>query len=159
MDENSAIGLHNTLPWHLPDDFAMFKRVTLHHPIIMGRKTFESLGSKILPKRLNIVVSNQALQGLQKPDCVVTSLAEAIGYAQKDNPDEVFIIGGAQIFREAIPQADRLYITQIHATVAEADTFFPAFNPSEFSLTKNEFHPVDDRHTYPFTFQVWERNH
>ena len=155
-DENRAMGLKNDLPWHLPDDFAMFKRVTSGHPIIMGRKTFESLG-KPLPKRTNIVISSDPNLALPNGVYLASSLQKAIELAEKENPDEIFIIGGAVVFKEALPLADKIYTTLIHTKVPEADTWFPDFRVTEFFLVEEEFHPADERHKNSFTFQQWLR--
>ncbi|WP_439134606.1 dihydrofolate reductase [Pseudomaricurvus sp.] len=120
--ENRVIGLDNKMPWHLPEDLQYFKRVTLGKPIIMGRKTFESIG-RPLPGRTNIVITRQKdwqADGVE----VVSSLEVAIERAAEESPEEVMVIGGAQIYEAGLPLADRVYLTQIHQTF-EGDTWFP----------------------------------
>jgi len=145
MARNRVIGRNNQLPWRLPADMAFFKRVTLGHPIIMGRRTYESIG-KALPGRLNIVVSGQA--GYEAPGCVVAhSMEEA--YRAAGDAAEVSIIGGNAIFEAALPSADTIYLTEVDADVA-GDVFFPSFDRSEWDETELERHAADDRHAYPF---------
>jgi dihydrofolate reductase len=126
--ENGVIGRDNGLPWHIPEDLKHFKMLTLGKPVIMGRKTFDSIG-KPLKDRTNIVISrnkNLRLEGAE----VVTSLAKALARASELSPD-IMIIGGAQIYAEALPKADRLYLTYVHTNV-EGDTFFPSFDPANW---------------------------
>ncbi|GEK34173.1 dihydrofolate reductase [Kurthia sibirica] len=134
-DKNRVIGLNNQMPWHLPGDLAYFKRMTMGKPIIMGRNTFESIG-RPLPGRKNIIITrnkNYEAQGAS----VVHSLTEAIDLAQNEH-DEIMIIGGQQIFTEALPLADRLYVTLIDHEF-EGDTYFPAYeNWSEKTTTENQ---------------------
>src|SRR6266550_386593 len=118
VSENDVIGRNNKIPWHLPDDFAFFKRTTLHHPVIMGRRTFEGIG-RPLPQRQNIVVTHQTEYEAEGVELAHT-LQEAINKAHND---EVFVIGGRQLFEEALPVAQRLYVTQVHATIEGGDTF------------------------------------
>ena len=152
MSRNRAIGRNNQLPWRLPADLAFFKRVTMGHPVIMGRRTYESIG-KPLPGRLNIVVSGQ--KGFQAPGCVVVpSMEEA--YRAAGSADEVSIIGGNAIFQAALPAADVIYLTDVDAEV-EGDVFFPAFDRSAWRETELERHPADSRHQYPFRILKLER--
>lgn len=148
--ENDAIGLHGDLPWRLPDDFKYFKQQTLGRPIIMGRKTFESLG-KPLPNRPNLIVTRQAgyhPAGTQ----VFATPEEAIAYArQLDHSEEVFIIGGAELFRQLLTRADRILLTRVHAEVA-GDTFFPVLASTEWAEVARHDHPADARHQYAFSF-------
>jgi len=145
--ENGVIGNGNQLPWHLPDDLQRFKALTLGKPIVMGRKTYDSIG-RPLPGRTNIVVSRQT--NLTIARCtVVASLAAALKVAGED--DEVMIIGGAAIFHEALPIAQRIYLTRVHATVA-GDIFFPRLDPAQWRETSVTLHPADQRHAYSFSF-------
>ncbi len=121
MTRERVMGVDNTLPWHLPEDLKRFKAITLGHPIIMGRKTYDSIG-RVLPKRQNIIVSRNQELRIEGAD-VVGSLKEAFAIAKAK--DEVFVIGGAQLFVEALPLADRLYLTLIDQPIA-GDTYFPA---------------------------------
>jgi dihydrofolate reductase len=137
MAHNRVIGKDNGMPWHLPADLKHFKAVTLGKPVIMGRKTFESIG-KALPKRRNLVVSRNP--DYQAPGCEVIHSLEAALALVKDVP-EVCIIGGAQLFEEALPQADRLYLTFIDLHV-EGDTFFPDWNTIHWKEIAREFLPI-----------------
>lgn len=131
-DRNHAIGKDNAMPWHLPADLQYFKRITLGKPIIMGRKTFESIG-RPLPGRLNIVISRNP--GWPAPEGVrgVTSIADALALARAQaESDEVMIIGGEQIYRAALSEADRIYKTEIDVEVAQADAFFPALSERDW---------------------------
>jgi dihydrofolate reductase len=144
IDAQRGIGVDNTLPWHLPEDLAHFKRVTLGHPIIMGRKTFDSIG-RPLPKRRNIVVTRSRdwrHAGVES----AASLAEAIALVG-DEPAS--IIGGAQVFNEAMPLADRMIVTHIHA-VYRCDTFFPEIDAAVWTVTAREDHRSADGLAYAF---------
>ncbi len=151
MTENRVIGLQGAMPWHLPDDLKRFKSLTTGHPIIMGRKTYASIG-KPLPQRTNIVLTRSALddEGIQ----TARDLQHALELAA--NNDETFIIGGGEIYQLALPHTQRCYVTQIHATL-EGDTIFPPLGPNQWQLISDEYHPSDDRHAYAFTFQLFER--
>src|SRR5688572_24314058 len=133
MAENRVIGRNNQLPWHLPADLKHFKSLTTGHSVIMGRKTFESMG-KPLPNRRNIVITRQANFRADGVD-TAHSLEEAISLAKGDA--EIFVIGGAEVFRDALNGADRLYLTLIHATI-EGDVFFPEVDWSEWTLIEAE---------------------
>lgn len=154
-DENNAIGVDNTLPWHLPDDLKFFKRTTLGKPVIMGRKTFESLG-KPLPGRLNIVLSRE--QELNLPEGVlhVQDLTAAIAHAKGTGVEEAMILGGGVIFKQLMLDADRIYLTRVHTTIPKADTWFPAIDHTHWKLVQQERHDADDRHAFPFTFELYE---
>jgi len=150
MDAQRGIGVDNQLPWHLPEDLAHFKRVTLERPIIMGRKTFDSIG-RPLPKRRNIVVTRNrdwSHEGVE----VAGSLEEAIALAG-DGPSS--IIGGAQIFNEALPLADRMIVTHIDA-VYRCDTFFPEIDPAVWRVSAREEHASSEGVAYAFV--TYERN-
>jgi dihydrofolate reductase len=155
VSENNAIGIHNTLPWHLPEDLKFFKRTTLGKPVVMGRKTFESLG-KPLPGRLNIVLTGN--KDWKAPEGVmVCGINGAIEYLQREQVDEAFIIGGGQVFQTTLPMADRLYITRVHTTIPDADAFFPEIDHTHWKLVWEEHHDADAQHKYAFTFQQFER--
>lgn len=153
MDQNCAIGKGDALPWHLPDDLKHFKRVTLGKPVVMGRKTFESLGCRPLPGRRNLVVSRSGFQaaGVEAFD----SLDGALAVAQAD-AEEVMVIGGAQIYQQALPLASRVYLTLVGTEVEGADAWFPALS-DEWQLCGQEAHPADEKHPWPFYMQVWVR--
>lgn len=149
---NGVIGRDNQLPWRLPADLAFFKRTTMGRPVIMGRRTYESIG-KPLPGRLNIVVSTN--RGYQAPGCtVVHSMEEA--YRAAGGAEEVAIIGGSGIFEAALPGADVIYLTEVDADV-EGDVFFPAFDRSAWHEAELERHAPDERHAYPFRILKLER--
>ncbi len=137
VDRQHGIGVNNTLPWRLPEDLAFFKRVTSGHAIIMGRKTFDAIG-RPLPNRHNIVVSRNADWSADGVDRAA-SLEEAIAMAGEG---EIFIIGGAQIYRDAIALADRLVVTEIDAVFA-CDAFFPAIDPAQWQVESRETHHSD----------------
>ena len=145
MSRNGVIGRNNQLPWRLPADLAFFKRTTMGHPVIMGRRTYESIG-KPLPGRLNIVVTHR--KDFAAPGCtVVHSMDEA--YRAAGSAPEVSIIGGSAIFEEALPSADTVYLTEVDADV-EGDVFFPSFDRSRFREAELERHAADERHAFPF---------
>lgn len=162
MANNRAIGNNNELLWHLPEDLKHFKRTTMGKPIIMGRKTFESIG-RALPGRLNIVITRQ--QDWQADGVkVVNSIEEALRLAEAqsfiDGIDEVMVIGGAQIYQAALPEADRLYVTYVDATI-EGDAFFPEIDPQQWQEISREEHDAKDSalksNTYDYAFCVLER--
>lgn len=153
MDENRIIGRNNQLPWSLPEDLKYFKRVTMGHPIIMGRKTHESIG-QALPGRLNVVVSRKP--GYTTEGCLkFEDLTSLTRFCHKLN-DEIFVIGGAEIFKETLAFADRLYITLIHHTF-EGDTFFPEFSFDDWNLISCEKGIKDQKNPYDYEFRVYER--
>lgn len=156
LSENNAIGKNNQLPWHLPDDLKFFKKTTMGKPVLMGRKTFESMG-KPLPGRLNIVVSHQ--ENLQLPEGVFlyNNLQQALLFLQDQPVEEAFIIGGGRIFSETINDIDRLYLTRVHTFIEDASAFFPDIDHSHFHLVWDEKHPADEKHEFSFTFQQLER--
>jgi len=151
IGENNAIGKSNQLLWHMPNDLKHFKDITSGRTIIMGRKTFDSVG-KPLPKRRNIVVTQQ---DITIPGCeVVKSIEDALELCEGE--DEVFIGGGAQIYRLAMPLTDRIYLTVIHK-VFDADTFFPSIDKDEWKETKREDFDADEKNPYTYSFITLER--
>lgn len=153
--ENGAIGRDNSLLWHMPTDMKRFKTLTTGHTVVMGRRTFESLPKGALPDRKNIVLTSRGADAF--PGCIVCgSMDEAIRACGKDE-GEVFIIGGATVYREAMAIADRMYLTRVHAVAEDADAFFPEVNPDEWEETERQEFPSDDRHAYPFTFLTYQR--
>ncbi len=149
--ENNVIGAHNRLPWHLPDDLKRFRTLTKGHTVIMGRKTYESIG-RPLPERRNIVISRR--KDFVADGCIVSdSLDSAIAQA---GAGDIFVIGGGEIYRAAMAVADRIVLTRVHATI-EGDAFFPEISLSEWKEVSREEHPKDDRHPYAFTFILYER--
>lgn len=152
---NNAIGKNNQLLWHLPKDLKFFKNTTWGMVVIMGRKTYESV-NKPLPGRLNIVITKNA-EWKADPVRPVPSLDEAINLAKKESFKEIFIIGGGEIYKQAMPLADKIYMTRVH-THLEADTFFPGIDEEEWSLISSQDFEKDDKHAYDFSFQTWVRN-
>lgn len=150
MDKNRAIGLNNQLPWHLPEDLKYFKRVTMGKPIAMGRKTYESIG-RPLPGRENIVITRS--QGVTIEGCTVIHDVKDL---LKREDEELFVIGGAEIFKEIMPYADRLYITEIRE-VFEADTFFPEINMDNWELIESTPGIKDEKNPYTYEFFVYQR--
>lgn len=153
-DEHNVIGKDNKLPWHLPNDLKYFKNLTWGMPILMGRKTFESIG-KPLPGRQSIVITrNHDWQ--HKGVEVVHSVEDAIQKAKDKDIKEVFVIGGAEIFTTSLDKADRIYLTRIHYSF-EGDVYFPELSEGEWTLVKNHLSPKDEKNPYDHSFQVWER--
>ncbi len=150
--ENNAIGKDNQLLWHLPNDLRFFKRTTTGHPVIMGRKTYESVG-KLLPNRRNIIITRQAAYAVEGAD-VVHSLAAALESCAGEQ--EVFVVGGAEIYQQALPVTDRIYLTRVHAALP-GDSFFPELDEREWRSVSEESHPADERHAYGYTFGIYER--
>ena len=148
--ENNALGKDNDLLWHLPEDFKRFKQITSGHYIIMGRKTFESF-PKPLSNRTHIIITRQE-EYLVEGCLVVHSLEEALEIAPQN--EEVFIIGGAQIYEQALPFADKIDLTRVHIEL-NADAFFPEYNTSEWNLVFSEKHFKDEKHQYDFTFETY----
>jgi dihydrofolate reductase len=155
--DNYAIGKNNNLLWDLPDDMRFFKEKTKGHCIITGRKNYESIPAKFrpLPQRVNIVVTRQAHYDAGGA-IVVSSLEKAIQKAEEVEDREIFIIGGGEIYKEALPLADRLYITRVHHDF-DADTFFPEIHLNDWVEIARKYHPKDDRHPYDFTFLTYDR--
>jgi dihydrofolate reductase len=153
MDKNRTIGKDNQLPWHLPADLQFFKRVTMGHPIIMGRKTYESIG-KPLPGRENIVVTRN--QEYKLEGCTVIHSVEALIKFAEEKKEEVFVIGGAELFKATFSNTDRLYITMIEHEF-EGDTFFPEFKESDWKLVSQEKGPKDEKNPYDYSFNIYER--
>lgn len=154
---NNAIGRNNELLWHLPTDLKFFKNTTWALPVIMGRKTFESVGSKPLTGRTNIIVSRQeGLTSDYENVWFAKSLDDAMELAKKLETKEITIAGGAQIYEQALPIANRIYLTRVHVHL-EADAFFPAFSVDEWDLTSSKDFEADAKHAYSFSIQQWDR--
>ena len=149
---NNVIGSDGGLPWHLPDDLRHFKRLTTGNPIVMGRKTFESIG-RPLPDRRNIVMTRDPDYMARGCD-VVSSVREALDI--EADADEVMIIGGGQVYRDFLPHADRIYLTHVQADV-EGDTYFPDIDEAGWRLVSSEPHAADEKHAYAFDVMVYER--
>ena len=149
---NGVIGANGAIPWKLPDEQQLFKRLTLGHHIVMGRKTYESIG-RLLPGRTTVIVTRQ--KDYVVPGAIVThSLSDAINAAARD--DEIFVIGGADLFREALPLADRIHLTTVDAE-PEGDTFMPRIDLTEWQELASETHDSDERHAYRYRYALYER--
>ena len=157
LGQNRVIGVDNSMPWHLPGDFKYFKATTLGKPIIMGRKTWDSLG-RPLPGRLNLVVSRQTglqLEGAEVFASLQDAVARAEVWAQEQGVSEVMLIGGAQLYTQGLADADRLYLTRVGLS-PEGDAWFPEFDQAQWKLVSEELHAAaDDKPA--FSFEVWER--
>ena len=155
---NRAIGKDNNLLWHLPDDFQFFKKKTRNHHLLMGRKTYESLG-KPLPERVSIVITRNRDFTLPKGHYMVRSLEEGISLAEEAGLDELIIIGGGHVYAEALEKGliDKMYITEIDAAPEGGDTFFPNFSKAGWIETERVHHPADERHAHAFDFVTYER--
>lgn len=150
---NDTIGREGVMPWHLPADLKRFKSLTMGHHLVVGRKTFESIG-RALPGRTMIVVSRQS-GSIQPGVEVVGSPDEALELARGRGETELFVAGGGEIYRHFLDRADRVYLTRVEANV-EGDAAFPALSADGWIRTECELHPADDRHAYPFRFEVWD---
>ncbi len=151
MDRHRAIGRDNTLPWHLPADLKYFRQLTSHHTILMGRKTYESIG-KPLPNRTNVVLTQRA--DYEAAGCEIAhSIEDALGLVTEDT---LFVIGGAEVFRALFPIANRLYITWIDHEFA-ADTYFPAFEDGTWQLISSTPGEQNEQNPYTYEFRVYER--
>lgn len=154
MDEKNAIGKDNKLLWHLPYDLKNFKEITSGHAIIMGRRTFESLPAGALPNRKNVVLTTV-------PDAIIdnvfacSSIDEALTLCEKE--DEVFMIGGALVYKQSLPMADTLYLTRVHHVFPEANIFFPEIDFSEWDEVEKEDFPADEKHAYAYTISKYIR--
>ncbi|MDY0408270.1 dihydrofolate reductase [Virgibacillus soli] len=155
MGQNHVIGLNNGMPWHLPNDLKFFKTLTTGHTIVMGRKTYDSIG-KPLPNRRNVVLTRS--KDVQFPDEVeVIHQLDTLKSWNKENPtEEYFVIGGGHIFDQVLPYADRMYITKIDE-VFDGDTFFPAYNKEDWKITKQEKGIKDDKNPYTYYFFQYDR--
>jgi dihydrofolate reductase len=150
--ENNALGKNNDLLWHLPNDFKRFKEVTSGHHIIMGRKTFESF-PKPLPNRTHVIITRQ--KDFKYEGCIVVSnIEKAIDACPKN--EDIYIIGGGEIYAQSIHLADQLDITRVHHSF-EADVYFPEIDSEIWELTSKTFHPKDEKHLFDFTFQTFVR--
>ncbi|GGE67657.1 dihydrofolate reductase [Pedobacter psychrotolerans] len=151
--ENREIGKNNQLLWHMPADLKFFKQTTSGHTIIMGRKTFDSVG-RPLPNRRNIVITRDASLQIEGVE-VVNSFEQALEITNTEEKP-IFIVGGAEIYRQALPETDTLYLTTIHHQF-DADTFFPEFDRSEWEVVSSEHHQADEKNKYDYTFEVLKR--
>jgi dihydrofolate reductase len=153
--DNHVIGINNQLPWHLPADMKFFKNTTWGMPIIMGRKTFESMNSKPLPGRINIIITRQ--QDWKSEGVVsVNNISDAIFAASQTDCKEAFVIGGGEIFEKFLPEANRIYMTRVHTTL-QGDVFFPVIDEGKWKRVFDRPMQKDEKHLFDFTFETWER--
>ncbi len=154
MSEDGLIGTGNNLPWHLPHDLKRFKSLTMGHPMVMGRKTYEAIG-RPLPGRTSIVLTRNPEYRAPEGVVVVPSLEQALNACPEDT--EVFVIGGAAVYRAALPRVERLYVTLVHGT-PEGDIYFPDEDLRQWQLVQEEHHEADETHAYPFSFLEYHRS-
>lgn len=156
--EDHAIGEGNALLWKLPNDMKFFKNTTWGMPVIMGRRTFESMSSKPLNGRLNIVISRQH-QSFNDEEGVLAakSIEHAIELAKSSDCNEVFVIGGGEIYRQVLPITNKIYLTRVHTNFPNADTFFFPLDTTVFKLIEEIPMEADNKHAFAYTFQIWER--
>jgi dihydrofolate reductase len=157
LTQNRVIGKNNDLPWHLPDDMKYFMQTTQHHYVVMGRRNYESIPEKFrpLPNRTNMVVTRQ--NNFKAQGCIVVhSLEQAIELAKANHEQELFIIGGAEIYKLGMPYANRLYLTEIQ-TELEGDTYFPSIDQQQWTEMSRVHRAADMKHLYAFDFVVYEK--
>ena len=150
--ENNAIGKNKKMLWHLPNDFKYFKKNTLEHSVVMGRKTFVSIG-KPLPERRNIILTRDMNYSHEEVD-VANSVQEVLNYCRDER--EIFIIGGAEIYKQTLPLADKILLTRVHTSI-DGDAYFPELLDHEWRLVSAEKHEKDEKHAFDYTFEVYER--
>lgn len=152
---NHAIGKNNQLLWHLPADLKFFKTTTMGCPVVMGRKTFQSIG-RVLPGRKNVVITRDtSFNSNHEFDILIaTSLQEA--FKLLANESQIFILGGGEIYKQSMDLVDNIYLTKVHTTI-EGDVYFPVINPQQFQLVWEESHQADEKNQYDYTFQKFER--
>ena len=158
VSENNAIGKDNKLLWNLPNDMKFFKNTTWGMPVIMGRKTYESFAAGALPGRFNFVITHQKLWNVNNNQVkIAENINDAVELAKQTDCKEIFIIGGGQIYADAIKTvANKIYMTRVHANF-DGDTFFPVINEDEWKLISNTEFPVDEKHASAYSFQQWIR--
>ena len=149
LDQNRGIGIANQLPWHLPADLRWFKKVTMGHYLIVGRKTYQSIGKPLPGRRMIVLTRNPALQF--EGSLLSSSLSEALQKASEAGENEIFVIGGSEIYRQSLPLADHLYLTRVHASLP-ADAYFPEIPESEWTTICEQHRPADEQNQYALTF-------
>ena len=155
LDRNNAIGRENALPWQLPDDLKRFKALTLGKPVLMGRKTAESLG-RALPKRRNLVLTRTGRTPFDGMEAVA-SIEDAAALAAADGAEEICVIGGGELYALALPMATRLHLTHVDTVVDDCDAFFPHFDSAHWRVVAREMHAADDGHAFAFEFVDYVR--
>lgn len=157
VSKNGVIGKDNDLPWKLPDDMKFFMETTKGHHVIMGRKNYDSLPAKFkpLPNRINMVITRQ--KDFEAPHCIVLNdVTEAINIAESAGETELFVIGGAEIYKLTMAETDRLYLTEIDAVI-DGDTYFPSVDKTQWKEVLRKHHDKDERHAYAFDFVIYDR--
>jgi dihydrofolate reductase len=154
VSDNYAIGKSNNLPWHLPADMKHFRQLTTGHAVVMGKRTFESLPKGPLPNRRNIVLTSVMSEGVNKGYFEADSLEDAVYLCERE--EQIFIIGGATVYRQCIDKVDSLYITWVHGSFS-ADTFFPEIDFEKWNEVSREDFEADDKNPYSFSFVVYKR--
>ncbi|MCS7246806.1 MAG: dihydrofolate reductase [Anaerolineales bacterium] len=155
MDRNGGIGWKNRLPWHLPDDLRRFRQLTMGHHLILGRRTYESIGRPLVGRKI-IVISRRRSAAAGDVVKVVPSLELALEVCRQAQENEAFIGGGATVFREALPLVQKIYLTRVLAEF-EADAFFPPWDEREWEVVSRLYHPPDQKHAFPFQFIEYAR--
>lgn len=159
--ENNVIGKGNEMPWHLPDDLKYFKKVTSGSPVIMGKNTWISVGSKALPNRLNIVISRSLKQEEVSNASVFSELSAAIAWLNANwnltTENEIFVMGGGQLYEATMDMVSAVYLTRVHTEIEEGTVFFPKLDPTKWTLFSSVYHPADEKHIFAFTFEHWIR--
>lgn len=155
LDRNRGIGRGNALPWHLPDDLKRFRALTLGQPVLMGRRTAESLG-RALPKRRNLVLTRGARAPFDGMEAVA-SIDDALALAAAEDAEQLCVIGGGELYALTLPMATRLHLTHVDTLVDGCDAFFPAFEAARWRAVSREAHAADDRHAFAFEFVDYER--
>ena len=157
LSDNYVIGKNRGMPWEMPADLAYFFKTTRHHHVIMGRRTYHEFGvSKPLPDRVNIVISRQENLNIEGAH-VLHSIEDALAFARAAGETEAFIIGGGNLYSQAISLVDTMYLTFIHTQVPDGDTFFPRFNPEEWQLASEDYHGKDAENEFDYTFRMFVR--
>jgi len=154
--ENDAIGKDNGMLWHLPNDLKFLKNITWAMPVLMGRKSFEALDNKPLNGRANIILTHKKDY---KPEgvVVVNSIKDASFFAKQNDYKEIMVLGGGEIYKMLLPKATKIYLTRVHASFPEADTFFPSIDEAKWTRTSKQDFDADEKHAYAYSFEVWER--
>lgn len=155
VSKNGVIGKNNDVPWYLPADIKFFKSTTLNHHVIMGRKTLESIVNP-LPKRTNIVLTRD-LFFVATNVVVAHTMDEALDFAEQNGEEEVFILGGAEIYKLSMPYLDKLYLTEVDTEVPDGDTFFPEVDWKEWKLLSQSPHQPDEKNEFAYNFKIYER--
>ncbi len=156
--ENNEIGKQNQLLWKLPNDMKFFKNTTWGMPVIMGRKTYESIAGEPLPGRFNIIITgNVDYDPQHEKAIVVTDIGKAIEKARETDCREVFIAGGGEIYKLAMPLTDRIYLTRVHHAFPDAEVFYPEIRNGGWKKVSSLEFPADDKHAFAYSFEIWER--